>query len=376
MLVPLTCAFLSSLVVGLVLIRYLHLHQHISGDFSLQEPQKFHLGPTPRVGGIPILAGCISGMVLGWWSGLLTMSVLFAWLCAAMPAFMSGLFEDLSKRVAPRWRLLASFASAAIGAWLLGATLSRLALPGIDTLLQISPALSLILTVVAVGGICHSLNIIDGYNGLAAGVACIILSALGYVCLKAGDTELLFICVVTIASTVGFLAWNYPRGLIFAGDGGAYLVGFIIAEVSVLLVGRHPQVSPWFPFTLVMYPVWETLFTIYRRKFIQGLATGLPDALHLHQMVFNRLVRWMVGKRERKYLRQRNALTTPYLWGMGLMTVLPAVLFWKSTIALQIVCGIFILFYVWLYQRLVSFRAPKWLMVHRGSNAGSSGKND
>lgn len=365
MLEPILLSFLFSLLVGLFLIRYLHLHQHFSGDSPQNQPQKFHLGFTPRIGGIPILAGCSIGMTLGYSKGLLDLGTAQAWLWAILPVFLAGTFEDLTKRVPPFWRLVASFASAVVGVWLLDAILPRLAIIGIDHVFHLFPLIALIITVVAVGGICHSLNIIDGYNGLAGGVACIILAALGYICLKVGDTELFFLCSVTTAATMGFLAWNYPRGLIFAGDGGAYLLGFIIAEVSVLLVVRHTQVSPWFPFTLVMYPVWETVFTMYRRKFIQGNATGLPDALHLHQIVFSRLVRWMVGKREVKHLARRNALTTPYLWGMGLLTVMPALLFWQHTGVLQGICLLFVVLYIWLYRRLVSFRAPKWLMLHR-----------
>lgn len=365
MLIATIIAFFASLLTALVLIRYLHLHQHLSGDSATQGPQKFHMELTPRIGGIPILIGFSLGLAVTWSGNILVAKLIMPWLYAIAPVFLAGILEDTTKRVSPFWRLIASFASAALGAWLMGAVVPSLALPGVDYLLVAFPWIALAVTIFAVGGICHSLNLIDGYNGLAGGVALMILAALGYVCLKVGDAELLIICSVTGAATAGFLAWNYPRGLIFAGDGGAYLLGFIIAEVSVLLVVRHPQVSPWFPFALVMYPVWETIFTIYRRKFIQGQAAGLPDALHLHQMIFNRLVRWTVGKREAKHLRRRNSLTTPYLWGVGLMTVLPALLLWKHTWALQLVCFLFIVVYVWLYRRLVHFKAPKWLMTHK-----------
>ena len=73
----------------------------------------------------------------------------------------------------------------------------------------------------------------------------------------------MMICLA--GATAGFLVWNYPRGLIFAGDGGAYLWGVVIAMASVLLVQRHALVSPWFPMLLLIYPVWETLFSIYRK---------------------------------------------------------------------------------------------------------------
>lgn len=355
-------------MVALFLLRYLHLHQHLTGDPHLQGPQKYHLGKIPRVGGIPIVMGMLAGIIIQISMDRLPTIIGLMWLFAVIPVFSAGLAEDLTKRVSGIWRLLASFISAGFGCWLLGAIIPRLDIVGIDSLLVVTPWVAIVLTVFVVGGLCHALNLIDGYNGLAGGVGVIILLALSYVAFTVNDLYILRICLVTIGATIGFLVWNYPRGLIFAGDGGAYLLGFMIAEISVLLVLRNPKVSPWFPFTLVMYPVWETLFTIYRRKVVRGLAAGLPDALHLHQMIFNRLVRWMVGAREIKNLRQRNSMTAPYLWGMGLLTVIPAMFFWKNTLALQVCCLLFIIIYVWLYRRIVSFRAPSWLMVHKNAD--------
>lgn len=363
MLLAAAISLFTTLFISLVLIRYSHVHQPTGCHPVVQEPQKFHVGQTPRIGGIPILVGIAMGLVTAWQYAIFTASSLFVWGCAIAPVFLAGISEDITKKITPRWRLLASFVSALIGALLMEARLTRLALPGIDQLLLNYIGISLLVTIIAVGGICHSLNLIDGYNGLVGGVVLMVLSALGYTCLLVGDLELLSVCVVSGAATAGFLAWNYPRGYIFAGDGGAYLLGFIVAEVSVLLVARHSQISPWFPFTLMIYPIWETVFTMYRRKMVQGQAVGLPDALHLHQMVFNRLVRWMVGKREGKSLRRRNAMTTPYLWGMGLITVIPALLFRENTLALQIICGLFVLFYGWLYRRLAHFKAPRWMVT-------------
>ena len=361
MLTSMLVAFIISLFSSLLLIRYVHMHQHITAD-QTQGPQKFHLGITPRVGGITLICGCIGGALIASARGILPASLLWQWLAALAPIFLAGLAEDITKKIKPGWRLMASFASAGLGCWLLGAIINRWDIVGLDMLITTMPTMAVFLTIIAVGGICHAFNLIDGYNGLAGGVAGMVLCALSYVCFQVGDHHLLAICLIAGATVLGFLVWNYPRGLIFAGDAGAYLLGFIIATVSVLLVIRNPRVSPWFPFTLVIYPVWETLFTIYRRKIIQGQATGLPDTLHLHQIVFSRLVRWMVGRREAKHLLRRNSMTAPYLWGMGLITIIPALLLWEETLILQIWCICFISFYVWLYRRIVRFRAPKWLI--------------
>jgi UDP-N-acetylmuramyl pentapeptide phosphotransferase/UDP-N-acetylglucosamine-1-phosphate transferase len=347
----------------MLIIRYAYLHKHVTSNHPANGPQQSHIGITPRIGGIPLVLSVFLGMLLLSLKFGIPWQIGIIWLAVAAPVFIAGLAEDFTNRIGPRWRLLAAFVSAAMGVWMLHAQFVHLAIPGIDQLLKIFPLFAIALTVFAVGGVCHSMNIIDGYNGLVGGVSSIILLALGFISFKVGDFELYIMCIAAVAAVVGFLFWNYPRGLIFAGDSGAYLLGFIIAEVSVLLVARHPQVSPWFPLMLVIYPVWETIFSIYRRKIIKGHSSALPDALHLHQILFSRVVRWMVGRQEAKNLLKRNSLTTPYLWGMGIATVCPALIFWQNSLALQFCCLCFAVMYVWLYSRIVRFKSPRWMVL-------------
>jgi len=362
-------SFLASVIVGALLIRFDHLHAHVSGDIAGSGPQKFHVHSTPRIGGIAILAGVIAGsgaavVVHGW----LDWPAVLLWMVVLLPAFGGGIAEDLTKRVGPLPRLLLTFVAAGLGFWLLGARLFRVDLAPLDVLLAGSMAASLLLTVVAAGGVAHAMNIIDGFNGLAGMVAILIVGALGYVCFKVGDMVLVSVCAALIGATVGFLVWNYPRGMIFAGDGGAYLWGFIIAEVSVLLVARHPEVSPWFPLMLVIYPVWETIFSIYRRKFVRGTSPGMPDGLHFHSLVYRRLVRWMVGTQEARQIVTRNSMTAPYLWAVCLFSVAPAILWWRHTTYLMISALVFVVAYVWLYRRIVRFRTPRILILRRNKS--------
>jgi hypothetical protein len=155
--------------------------------------------------------------------------------------------------------------------------------------------------------------------------------------------------------------------MIFAGDGGAYLWGFVLGVLSVLLIERNTTVSPWFPLLLMLYPVWETLFSIYRKKMLRGQSPGEPDGLHFHMMVYKRLVRWMIRDPDAHVRTQRNSMTAPYLWGMTLLTVIPAVLFWSNTTALMLVSLGFVLVYVWLYRRMVHFKSPRWLVLRKNS---------
>lgn len=273
-----------------------------------------------------------------------------------------GVAEDVTHRLPTTLRLGFTLAAGVLAAWMLDLAIPRLGIGVVDRFWTTLPWAGVALAVLAVGGLPHAFNLIDGYNGLAGLVALICCFAIAYVALQVGDRQLAAVVLVLAGASAGFLLWNYPRGLIFAGDGGAYLWGVVIAMVSILLVQRYPQVSPWFPILLLIYPVWETLFSIYR-KLARGQSPGVADALHFHQLIYRRLVRGVFHDDEARRMLMRNNRTSPYLWGFAILTVVPAVLFWHSTPILIAFTALFIVSYVWVYVSIVRFRSPRWLKL-------------
>jgi UDP-GlcNAc:undecaprenyl-phosphate GlcNAc-1-phosphate transferase len=361
MIQVLSASFVVSWFVCFGLILFKHHHQHLSSDHVDSGPQKIHHGATPRIGGLPIFIGLMVGMAvmaLGSWK-----LNSWAFIATLLPAWLAGMYEDLTKTCSPLKRLLAAFSGAAIGIWLLDARLVSLENPLLDYLLTNYFLISVTLTLIAVGGITHAINIIDGFNGLAGVVVLMILSALAYVCNEVSDTFLFAQCIALIGATIGFLCWNYPKGSIFAGDGGAYLWGFMIAEISVMLLYRNPQVSSWFPVLLLIYPTWETMFSIYRRKIVRGRPAGLPDGIHLHSLIYKRLVRSMVGSKEAKHMIRRNAMTSPYLWALAAFSIIPAVIFWNNTEYLLFFMALFVCVYGFLYTMIVRFKVKRWMII-------------
>ena len=361
-------ALFVSLIGCLFLIRFQHLHGHITGDTDFKGIQKFHDSPVPRIGGVPIFLGLCCALMLRWPDN--TQVGLFAalLLLASLPCFITGLVEDLTKKVGAKERLLATMISAAFAGELLNAWLTNVQVFGVDWVLSI-PILSMIFTCFCIAGVAHSFNLIDGYNGLSGAVATIILIALAYVAFQVRDYPIMICCFAGIGAIMGFLFWNYPKGLIFLGDGGAYLIGFWIAELSLLLVLRNPTISKWFPLLLCFYPIFETMFTIYRRIALKRVSPGIPDAAHLHQIIYRRAVRWAIGSSEGELKTQRNAITAPYLWLLSSLAVVPAVIFWNNHIALKIFTGLFALTYIWLYWSIVRFKTPRWLIIQKDSKA-------
>lgn len=361
----LTLSFLVSLFSSFWLVRYSHLHVRHSGDYDISGIQKFHTTPVPRIGGVSILMGLIAALSLRYSQnepiGILGLLMIVS----ALPLFGAGLLEDFTKHVGVKYRLLAAVFSALCAGFLVNAWLSSLQVLGVDDLMLTYPFIAIFITCFGVAGVSNAFNIIDGYNGLSAVTAVIILSGIAYVAFKVTDHAIMIAAFAMIGALLGFLVWNYPRGLIFLGDGGAYLVGFWIAELSVLLTARHPEVSKWFPLLLCGYPIFETVFSIYRRILFKRVHPGLPDASHLHQLIYKRIVRWTVGGELEMLNVQRNALTSPYLWIVSLMAVIPAVIFWRNDPLLKLFSIFFMIFYIWLYMAIVRFKVPKCLIIKK-----------
>ena len=111
---------------------------------------------------------------------------------------------------------------------------------------------------------------------------------------------------------------------------------------------------------LLIYPVWETLFSIYR-KLARGQSPGTADALHFHQLIFRRIVRVAFSDDEARQLLARNNRTSPYLWMFAALSVVPAVLFWNNTLVLMACTALFVATYVTAYLMIVRFKVPRWL---------------
>jgi len=354
-------SFIVSLIATLLVVRSSDRHAHLSADHELGGPQKFHRRPVPRVGGVGVLIAMLSGALLAQWMNSPLSASIWLFLACALPAFGAGLAEDLTKKVSPAKRLWATAASAALGAWCLDALIRRTDIPGVDLLVSM-PIGAIALTLLVVSGVANAVNIIDGFNGLAAMCALIMLLALAYVGLQLNDRLVVTVALIAAGATLGFFVWNFPAGLIFLGDGGAYLLGFVIAELGVLTIARHSTVSPLFPLLLCAYPIFETVFTMYRRK-LKGGSPSHPDGIHLHTLIHRRLVRPLLGEAPESSLRARNSMTSPYLWLLCSLSVIPAMLWFSHTAVLACFIVLFMVSYTALYWSIVRFKVPRWAVV-------------
>ena len=354
-------AFAFAALVTLLLVRSASLHTAHTGDRDFSKPQKVHTVPVPRIGGLGVFLGLLAW--LGWhvWHGG-SPSLPSLVLASALPAFLAGFIQDCTEAVTPRGRLVATTLSAVLAFHWVDAGLRYTTIPGLDWLVTFTMG-SLALTVFTVAGIANAINIIDGFNGLASMCVMLMLAAIAYVAFQVGDTLVGAMALAGIGAVLGFFLWNYPSGLIFLGDGGAYFLGFVVAELGILLIGRNPEVSPLFPLLVCIYPAFETLFSIYRRGVLRQRPAHMPDGIHLHSLVYRRVMGWAVGDRSAKALTRRNARTSPVLWALCMVSIVPAALFWDNTAAVASFLAMFAVTYVALYWRIVRFRSPRVLRL-------------
>ncbi|SAK59397.1 glycosyl transferase family protein [Caballeronia fortuita] len=354
----LALGFISSFCMTLLIVRFAGRYGALSLDHDLNGVQKNHSHPVPRIGGIALMvAACVTFPIAAIFGGNPRDESFLLLLCA-LPAFGSGVIEDLTKRVSVRARLLSAMFAALLGAFILHGVIGRVDLPLVDPILSVAP-IAIGLTVLAVAGLTNAVNIIDGFNGLAAVVAILIFGSIGYVAHEVGDLLVMSTALTMIGAIGGFAIWNYPAASIFLGDGGAYFIGFTIAELLVLLVARHPNVCAWYAMVVAIYPLFETLFSIYRRRIVRGRPVGAPDGIHLHTLIFKRIVRKGSDPRQRQ---RRNARTSPYLWVLSMIGIVPASLFWHNPVVLAVTAVVFAVAYVWLYTAIVRFKTPRWLV--------------
>jgi UDP-N-acetylmuramyl pentapeptide phosphotransferase/UDP-N-acetylglucosamine-1-phosphate transferase len=347
-------AMFASFAAGLLIILTQGWHGRLSLDTELVGAQKFHKKPVPRVGGIALLIGMAAALIFSPTAPGQRADASML-LLAGMPAFAAGLIEDVTKNASVRGRLLATFGSALLACWLLDACLPRLDVWGLDNLLYLMPLAAIIVTAIAVAGVANAINIIDGFHGVAGSAVVIILAGMGFLAWRSGDVFVTHLAVIGAGATIGFLLINYPTGRLFLGDGGAYLLGFWVAEVAVLLILRNPAINAWQVLAICSYPVIEVLYSIYRKKVIRKISPGIPDRLHLHMLIYRRVVCQLVPRNDQQpWIRNAGVACILAAWiaAMTLMAV------WVGdTVAAAVTVVIAnVLLYLAVYTRLVRGR--------------------
>lgn len=339
--------FLLAVLLNLLILGLSHNSPFLNKNSNREGVQNVHNSNVPRVGGIAIFA---SFFVSLYFADIKTNIIWFLWL-SSLPVFIVGVYEDLSSGISPLIRLLFIFFSITTVFSLLGIGIFSLGFEWVDYLFSRYVIASLLFTVLIVGAAVNSTNVIDGLNGLLGGYSIIASVAIAYVSYSLGDELVLSLALVLTASIFGFFVVNFPFGKVFMGDGGAYFIGFMLAVIGLMLSGRHTEVSNWFVLLIFMYPMYELLYSIFRRIFISKVSASEPDNRHLHSLVYRRLACRDTFKVS---LAMYNSMAASLMWVLSLLAIIPAVVWFDNQTILIVFAFVFMTVYSVIYKYVVS----------------------
>lgn len=239
----------------------------LSGRFGILDqpsPRKGHSQPVPRGAGLVV------------WMGYLFWSLLFApsgegysfLATGASMVFFIGYLDDMSP-IKPIIRLIVHLLAA-----------SLVVIP-----FHVTSPIFYVIYFIWISGCTNAYNLIDGMNGLSLSMAILSFLALG---LASGRLD---ITVPLMALCLGVLPWNFPKAHTFLGDGGVYMLGYVVSTMTMWLVG--PKLINFNLLTIVVLtmlggvPVIDTLTTIVRRL-LSGRSPFSPDRGHVHHRLLDK----------------------------------------------------------------------------------------
>lgn len=253
--------------------------------------RRVHEGAVPNIGGLAIFAGFMLALLVG---GLLRPELIAAFrlellaivLGAALMTLV-GLFDDLWE-VPPAMRLLCQFVAAGILV-VNGVTIDFITNyfdPTASPYHYLGVPLSVALTLLWVVGFTNAFNFIDGLDGLSSGIAAISSLALLAVAVQLPDRgAAVMLLAASAGAALGFLRHNYNPAKLIMGDSGAYLLGFVLAAVSVLgALKVTAAVTVAAPILILALPVLN-LTQVTLRRLSRGVSPARAQNDHLHDII-------------------------------------------------------------------------------------------
>ncbi len=302
-------ALISAIGTFLVMFPVRRLATRI-GFVALPDERRIHTRTTPYGGGVAMFVAFLVAMMVA--SQLHQLQGLFqgsseplGLVLGAAVIFIVGTIDDVRDMSAPA--KMAGEVLAAMVFVFMGVTMFQFKIPTVGFLV-LSPDVTPLLTAAWVIVITNAVNLIDGLDGLAAGIVAIASGALAvyglrlvYLGVLPADNLGPLIAVIAFGVCIGFLPHNFHPAKAFMGDGGALFLGLLMAAATMVIGGRTPDVSgqtffffaPLFiPVFILGVPIADLAFAFVRRT-AKGTGFGTPDKDHVH----HRLLRLGHGPR-------------------------------------------------------------------------------
>ena len=257
------------------------------GAIDIPNERSAHVKPTPRLGGLGIFLSFLLGYILFAPENTLMISILIS----SFLIVILGIFDDIGifknyPHLTAKIKLLIHLIIAAIIVFYGGLALGTIEIFGLVLNFGIfSPYVTMFIIVGAISAI----NLIDGLDGLCAGISSIYFLTIGVIALILNKLSGLDIVLsfIMLGATLGFLAHNFPPATVFMGDTGSTFIGLMISVIMLLGFKTVTLTSLVIPLVLLLLPIVDTLFAIIRRT-LNKKPIGEPDKEHIHHQLLKR----------------------------------------------------------------------------------------
>ncbi|WP_445002725.1 glycosyltransferase family 4 protein [Exiguobacterium alkaliphilum] len=330
-------AMLVSFVMAMLITPLVRRFAYLIGAVDHPNARKVHVRTMPRIGGLAIFIAFLIGYAL-----LLPASRYNdAILIGAVVIVLTGLIDDrfqLTARVKLMGQMIAT-----VVVLNSGMRIEMINLP-FDQQLYLG-SWSIPVTVLWLIGITNAINLIDGLDGLAAGVSSIALGTIAVLAIIQGNVYLTMMALLLLASTLGFLVHNFYPAKIFMGDTGALFLGYMLAVFSLIGFKNVTLFSLVVPVLLLGLPISDTIFAIVRRL-VQGRPPMSPDKSHMHHQLID------MG------FTTRQAVLLMY--GMTLFFGIASILFAKTTMLGAVITFVIVLIVIELIVESTELIHPNY----------------
>lgn len=255
-------------------------------DPNRKDLHKTHTKPIPLLGGLGIYIAFLIGYMLFAPKNDLMISILIA----SFLILLLGLFDDMTKSSNPmpnKYKVLVQLVCAAIIVFYGGLEVTKVTFLGLKISFGVfSPFISMLVIV----AITNAINLIDGMDGLCAGISSIYfltIAVIGLLLNKFGGLDII-LSLIMLGSTLGYLVHNFPPAKIYQGDAGSTFLGMMISVICLLGFKTTTLTSLIVPLLILAIPIMDTLFAIIRRK-LKGQKIDHADKEHIHHQLMKRM---------------------------------------------------------------------------------------
>ena len=310
-------------------------------DNQFTKPQAFHKYSTYRLGGTIFFL--LLSMVFLYLFFIKNIYYLeFISFCTLF--FLLGLIDDLKINLAPKFRLIIMTIFLITLVLWNEFYIEKFTVGYLDTLMQID-IFALFFICLCFLFIINGANLIDGFNGLLGIHALIIFLTLFLInFFNAHDIQYTLFYVIII--TLTFIVFNFPKAKIFLGDSGAYLIGALIAILTIKTNNLNPSISSFFYCILLFYLFFEVFFSFFRKIFVIKTSPLFPDSKHLHMLFYKFLLKKSNNKLSSNYK------VSVYINLVYLCLIAPGILLMHNALFCRFYFFFLLIIYIFFYRLL------------------------